>query len=1296
MSNKYTGFWNPQRNYLVGDIVTYYDDAGYNLTCFYECISDVSSVKNNLGYSGCPLKNFQMPVLSGGITPEVIDPSYWNPTEGHKLVEITAQLMSETSDWTTYQWYHPTHWTGPNGSNLEVQTAFWVKRTLTPSQSSISQASVDNQRFTATSRTTTSVGLYNTETTEEIPFDNISDSPEGGELEADNYYISSVQNYKGYWNKANDYKKFDIVRHRESNSFYYAKKDIRNFNDQTDRTFNCECYPPDVPLVENHVGTLIYRSVTGFTHANDGTPLVNAFAVGQTVQIQRSNQVILGTFSIAKLTNSVMVLAHYSTSGEYYHQITKEDLMPVISTPESLRILVKVVEDPDVDPFLDNTFEANWTKDYFIFDPDYGSSVTFSSENTENAYGDGYKAHRPKGPNSLKATFDLNFTNRSSREANAILHFIENKLGQHEDSGSREYTLDYNQGIEGFYLDGATLFFPYLNTENLVRKFYCFQFDHTIETEDVHNINLSIFNNSTSILNRNDYMYVNRPDVYDEDRVYRKNDVVYVEENDGYYYHIGEASSRGDPPISTHFITGKITSINQNIWTREFHWFPSTTFTVQHNPDIIEISGNNSAYTQYLPGNKVNINVLKFTLKFENRSAEEAYAIIHFLESHLGYKSFLYTPPAPYNRKRRFICPEWTHTYAFKDSHTVSAKFEQFTIGQNTPLDDDEIDGLNVAAEKDEARLVFNTEIDLRSSQTPPSGQTFKLRNIIEIENIGEKAAENITTTITDDASNKFSKSIIGEYATSAGGLQSLTSVENYNNSETGVFIYITGGTVFAQDNLGRISQIDSNNGTLKSRSNPMGHQSLHLLQGKTNLNPGEKIYIEVSANASDSEQNEAYTAKLNLQYNTEGSTELQTNSAEINAHIAYEKSKEETIDIDINGTELTGDIYIKKYSADLFAEVHAVDPTNQIDNFKASAMRESGKLAEPQSQEELDAILLDNGVEGILVLGVIFHAGGWRYASDLSAFTLAGISGSDGDILAIKTGDNAREMDSFVAISNDDAATIDAIIIENTGVNSLANINLKSILVEEANAQGLTLSNIKTINFNIYGVIFSDSTDQPAITSGSGFLAHQDVNINIKENAFVIGKGGRGGDGMFSEGKIDENDGSKTSIPYLTPPQSGDKGGDALEISETNVLVNFVVNLPTNGGVFGGGGGGAGGNVNQDQYFDWPISVSSFIDFGGGGGGGAGMGESGNIMGISGNINSGGDGGAAKTHSLLYEMKPGASGGGPGEDGSDNDQSKMFAVSGGKAGFALIYYSGNLTINNQSATNLKGGSKIK
>lgn len=1295
MSNKYTGFWNPQRNYEVGDIVTYYSSSGYNFTVFYECTTNVSAVKNNLGYSGCPLKDFKMPVLSGGVTPEVIESESFNPTKGHKLVEITAQLMSETYDWTSYQWYHPDYWVGPNGSDLEVESAFWTVKSVVPSQDNIDNATVDNQRFTSTGRSTTSVGLYNTETTEEINFDDIADSEEGGELEADNYYISSVQNYKGYWNKQNDYKKFDIVRHRESNTFYYAKKDIRNFNDQVTKTLSCETFPPDVPLVNNHVGTLIFKDgIGGF--------LSEGFSEGQTVQLTRvGNSKDLGILSIAKLSEKIMVLSYYSPSGETFHDITQEDFLPVINTPEDIEISVKVVDDPDTDPFLDNTFEANWTKNYFIFDPDYGSSVKFSSTTMEYAYGDGYKSYRPKGANSLKVEFNLKFSNRSSREANSILHFVENKLGQHEDSENRKFTLDYNQGIEGFYLDGGMLFFPYLNTENLTRKFYCFDFNHTIETEDAHNLSLNIFNNTASILNRNDYMYVDRPNIYDEDKVYRKNDVVYVEDNDGYYYHNGDSTSRGDPPTQKNPSTGEVTSINQNIWTREFHWYPSTTFEVNHSPDIMEMSGKTSAYTQYFPGNKVHINLLKFQLKFENRSAEEAYAILHFLESHLGYKSFLYTPPAPYNRKRRFICKEWTHTYAFKDSHTINASFEQFAIGQNTPLDDDELDALTVAAEPDQAQLVINDEIKLNTSYSPATSQTFLPRAIIEIENIGEKEATNLSASLIGDSSSKFSKSVIGNYTNTnptVGGVayQMLSAPEGYNNEESGVFLYTKNGTLESQDNLGRKASIDSSLGVLSSRSSSgSAHNSQLFLSEVSTIPPKSKAYIEVFATATESDKNVEYGAELKINY--ESDSEAKFVEAEISSHMAYESSKEETIDIDIRGTELSEDIYFKKYSTDVYEEIHSIDPNDQIENFKASAMKESGKLAEPRSQEELDNIMLENGVEGLIAIGVVRQSGAWRYMSDGTSFSLSNVGGQNGDILAIRTGNNSREISSFQAVSNEDANIIDAIFIENLEVNSLSNINLKSILIEQASAQGKVISNLKNINFNIYGVIFSDSIDKAAINSGSGFLANQNVNINIKENAFIIGKGGRGGDGMFSEGKMDENDGSKTSLPYITPPQAGERGGNAIEISEANVLVNFTINLPSSGGVFGGGGGGAGGNVDKDQYFDWPISVSSLIDFAGGGGGGAGMGESGNILGQSAILNQAGSGGDPKTHSLLYNMQSGSDGGGPGEDGNDNNQLKMFAVSGGKAGFAIIYYSSNqISILGETASNFKGGRKIR
>ena len=1326
MSARYTGFWDPKRNYIVDDIVTYYSTTGYNTTTYYKCISPVSSVRNNLGYTGCPLADFQQPVVSGGLTPYVIDPAEWNPTKGHKLIEISAELMSDTSDWTSYQYYHGTFWQGPNGdpATLSLQGHLWEVTTVSANTANIENAPVASQNFSATSRTTATGGLYNSPGLEEIPFDNIADSEEGGELEADNYYISSVQNYKGYWNKAGDYKKFDIVRHRESNAFYYAKKDINNFINSAwedygsdIRTFiSLDMFPPDIPLVENHVGTVVCRDPTGFIYDNQGNVLNNRMIEGQTVRIDLGGNVILGTYSIARVTNDVMLLASYCASGQDYHQVTEEDFLPNFSS-RGMDFKVLTLDESAGDPFLDNDYQNDWTKDHFIFDPDYGSSVEFKSDLVAYEYGDGYNSYRPKGPNGLNATFKLKFSNRTNREANAILHFIENHLGQHEPGPEKKFQLDYDQGIDGFYMDGLSLFFPYLNTENLTRKFYCFEFDHEIETEDTHTVNLSIFNNNASILNRNDYMYLNRPDIYDEDRIYRKNDVVYVEENDAYYYHIGEVTSHGDPPI-VEDADGNVTSINHNIWSREFHWFASTPFNVSHKPSIVEMGGKNSAYTQYFPGNKANINLLEFQLTFSNRHAEEAYAILHFLESHLGYRSFLYTPPAPYNRKRRFICTEWTHTYEFQNSHTITAKFQQFALGQNTPLDDDEIDSVRLEKTAPQgAKLVANHEINLESSYLPASGNKFFVRNIVEIENIGEKEAENITVAITEDPNSNFAISKLGTYA-DITGKEMLSSPEGHNNGESGVFLYRESGVIKAQDNLGRKSTVGS--GILSNReTGGEEHISWNFITEQNTLEVGNKIFVEVVTEVDDAQKNEIYDAKLKFQYNSKDESETLESTININARIAYEASKEHTINVDVEGSDLA-DSYKKDYSVDVYSEINTVDPADQFLNFKASAMVSGGYLAEPKSIEEFNDMVLSNGVSGLILLGIKYDSSSspaWTYVTSgenatsfMSSLGTLISSGnvsydnnitndlSDGNMVAFKTKGNPREIESIESISNENASLIDAIMIENLRFNSLHNINLKDLLIQQVNADGKTLSNIKNINFNISGVISSKSADIPAIKSGNGYIKGQIVTITMADDCLVVGKGGKGGNGMFSEGKIDENDGSKTSIPYITPPGSGEDGGVALEINETNTLVQFNVTLPSSGGgIFGGGGGGAGGNVNQPPTFEWPVSLSSNIDFGGGGGGGAGMGEPGNILARAGKINSAGSGGEHKTHSQMYTMNNGGNGGELGSDGSSNTAGQMFEVSGGSAGSGILCYnSTNLTVTNNNAANLKGSPDIE
>ena len=1287
MSRNYTGFWNPKLDYEVGDIVTYYSDSGYSSSLvFYECTANVSSVQNNLGYSGCPLKNFIRPVLSAGSTPEVIDPNAYDPTQGHKIVEITASLMSKTTDWSTYLWYKDPHWVGPNGSNLEVQTAFWALLSSAPT-GDVDAADVTTQSFTSTGRTTTSVGAHNpasTVTTSDL----VADSEDESEIESENYYISSVQNYKGYWNEQANYQKFDFVRHRETNSFYYAKRDIHNLVNLVEKDVTCSVFPPDTPLVTNHIANLIYfGNNTGF--------VTEGFAVGQTVEVKVASENIIsdGTLlTIAKITEKLMVLAYYTPSGQF-REINEEDFPRPVSPATAVNISVKLPDSNLSDPFLDNTFEGAWSKDYFYFDPDYGSSVEYRATNVKYEYGDGYMALRPKGPNSLNARFNLKFSNRGNREANAILHFIENHFGQHEPGPEKEFNLSYDQGIDGFYLDGATLFKPYLNTENLSKKFYCFDVNHSIENEDVHTIDLQIFNNTTSIINRGEYLYLNKAEDYDDARYYNKFDVVRVPENDSFYYYMGERGAQGDPPIQND--NGKITSINQDIWTREFQWFPSVPISVNNDPDIMEHSSKTSAYTQYFPGNKANISLLSFEVTFSKRSESEAYSILHFLESHLGYKSFIFTPPAPYNRKRRFVCQSWRHEYVFKDSHTITARFEQFALGQNTPLDDDEIDAISIDSEKSGPRLASQSKIMMKSSNRGD----FVLKNVVKVENIGDEDATNIQLSLVDPSS-PFSLSSFGDYNEISGGRSMKSSPNEYDNGESGSFVFEEGSVLKTQDNLGRISSVDFVKEILSSRTVAgESHKSKDFITTKTSLAPGEVGYFEVYLDTVSTQINENKNDLVRITYNTD-----KESSIEINAAIASDASQEDTITVQIDGVADGAPELIKKtYTVDLYKELHTVNKDNQIDNIIASASKDEGFAAEPQSQEEVDLIMASNVIPGKVALGVKHDGTGFKYNSSGDPYIpTTGITGQAGDILVIVTGDKAFEFNSYESISSNQAASIDGVIIETHEVNTLKNIILQEKMIEELAVQGKNLSDIKTVNFDISGMIHSDVVDLPAIDTGFGYLANQTVNVNIAEGCHVIGKGGRGGNGMFTEGRMDENDGSQTAIPYLTPPQSGENGGPAFLISETNPLVEFNINLPSSGGIFGGGGGGAGGNVNKKDTYQWPISLSSSIDFGGGGGGGAGTGESGNIMANHGSLKEGGQGGTAITASDLYIMQNGSSGGGLGEDGASNLELQggdpaMFFVSGGKAGQSIIYYnSTNINIVGETASNLKGVKEIK
>ena len=65
-------------------------------------------------------------------------------------------------------------------------------------------------------------------------------------------------------------------------------------------------------------------------------------------------------------------------------------------------------------------------------------------------------------------------------------------------------------------------------------------------------------------------------------------------------------------------------------------------------------------------------------LTFSQRNDFETYAILHFLESHLGYKTFVYEyDDNIIEQKRVFYCNEWTHRFDYKDVNTITANFTE-------------------------------------------------------------------------------------------------------------------------------------------------------------------------------------------------------------------------------------------------------------------------------------------------------------------------------------------------------------------------------------------------------------------------------------------------------------------------------------------------------------------------------------------------------------------------------------------------------------------------------------------
>ena len=476
---------------------------------------------------------------------------------------------------------------------------------------------------------------------------------------------SHVQVYSGAFVAGADYKKFDIVSATGAPGvFYYAKHDIINgggasvgVTDGNGDAIN--------GLQMNFSGADPDNLLPTFYTENATAPFELAgFKADQIIKIADENGAAIPEFGeFSKIISVEPSVLKFIPDGASF-----DGSVGWTSKSDEEDIKIKIIAQ-DQNPGESN--DLLWSQNEFFFDPDYGATAEFEVESEKIDFGDGYFALYPRGINCVNAKFSLTFSNRTTREATCIMHFLENKLGQHEIDAPVDY-LPYKQGISGFHWGGDSMYWPYLSTENMSKSFVARQFGHSLDSENSNTVKCVLENFDTSILRRSEQIWTERVDSWSESETYNKNDVVFVEGNHEFYYLSGEGSYNGTDYHPTGW-NGTPSSENTP-WSREFFWDTSIGLTLEEQPRLKEVTLGFSNYKQ-IYNDGINESLLSFDAEFKNRDEKETKAILHFLEQHIGTKSFSYTLPAPYDMKRRFICPAWKHNYVFKNTHDISATF---------------------------------------------------------------------------------------------------------------------------------------------------------------------------------------------------------------------------------------------------------------------------------------------------------------------------------------------------------------------------------------------------------------------------------------------------------------------------------------------------------------------------------------------------------------------------------------------------------------------------------------------
>ena len=166
---------------------------------------------------------------------------------------------------------------------------------------------------------------------------------------------------------------------------------------------------------------------------------------------------------------------------------------------------------------------------------------------------------------------------------------------------------------------------------------------------------------------------------YASGSTYEKNDIV---KSGGYFwYALQSVPTSQTPSVVSSYWGGMLTaptsthSTAGNVTSPHFIWEPAYNMSVTHAPKVKSIRFGDGYEQRMKDG--VFADLLNISLSFDGRNVKEASAIIHFLEARSGADYFFFTPPSPYNSRRKFTCREFNSSIISQGVFNLSAPVNQ-------------------------------------------------------------------------------------------------------------------------------------------------------------------------------------------------------------------------------------------------------------------------------------------------------------------------------------------------------------------------------------------------------------------------------------------------------------------------------------------------------------------------------------------------------------------------------------------------------------------------------------------